>query len=177
MEQWWTTTTICFVHSLLISSIEFHCSCLAHVINLGNVDVMSNITKIATVKNATAIWEYDPTWTDNRVLGGSLDIIATICTLAINVKILFSLKLHVLSHIISTLRFKHLDSISNTFTAPRSVVDFLKPWRYPYMAISVGAQCSRCLTRQINFVRYGLDWTIHDLSRSDVWPNYHIMAW
>ena len=88
---------------------------------------MSHITKIAAVENATAIWEYDPTRTDNRVLGGSLDIIAAIHTLAIKVKILFSLKLHVLSHIISTLRFKHLDSILNTFTAPRSIADFLKP--------------------------------------------------
>ena len=63
----------------------FHHSCLGHVINLGNVDVMGHITKIAAVKNATAIWEYDPTWEDNRVLGGSLDVIAAIHTLAIEV--------------------------------------------------------------------------------------------
>ena len=60
-------------------------SCLGHVINLGNVDVMGHITKIAAVENATAIWEYDPTHEDNRVLGGSLDVIATIRTLAIKV--------------------------------------------------------------------------------------------
>jgi len=88
---------------------------------------MGHITKIAAVENVTAIWEYDPTQADNRVLGGSLDVIATICTLAIKVFILFSLKHHVLSHIISMLRFKHLDSISNTSTAPRSLADFLKP--------------------------------------------------
>ncbi|KIK00082.1 hypothetical protein K443DRAFT_101041, partial [Laccaria amethystina LaAM-08-1] len=35
--------------------------CLGHVVNLGNVDVMGHITKIAAVENATAIWEYDPT--------------------------------------------------------------------------------------------------------------------
>jgi len=29
-------------------------------VNLGNVDVMDHITKIAAVENATAIWEYDP---------------------------------------------------------------------------------------------------------------------
>jgi hypothetical protein len=58
---------------------------LAHVINLGNVDVMSNITKIAAVANATAIWEYDPTHENNRILGGSLDVIAAIRTLAIKV--------------------------------------------------------------------------------------------
>ena len=59
--------------------------CLRHVINLGNVDIMQNITKIATVKNATVIWEYEPTQTDNCVLGGSLDIIMAIRTLAIKV--------------------------------------------------------------------------------------------
>jgi hypothetical protein len=64
----------------------FH-SCLGHVVNLGNIDVMARITKIAAVKNATAIWEYDPTRDDNRVLGGSLDVIAAICTLAIKVSI------------------------------------------------------------------------------------------
>jgi hypothetical protein len=58
---------------------------LGHVINLGNVDVMRQITKTAAVENATAIWEYDPTLNDNRVLGGSLDVIAAIRTLAIKV--------------------------------------------------------------------------------------------
>jgi hypothetical protein len=50
---------------------------------------MGNITKLAAVANATAIWEYDPERTDNRVLGGSLDVIAAIRTLAIKVCILF----------------------------------------------------------------------------------------
>ena len=48
---------------------------------------MTNITKIAAVENATAIREYDPTRNDNRVLGGSLNVIAAIRTLAIKVKI------------------------------------------------------------------------------------------
>ena len=61
--------------------------CLGHVINLGNVDVMQTIMKIAAVENVTAIWEYDPTRPDNRVLGGSLDVIAAIRTLAIKVSI------------------------------------------------------------------------------------------
>jgi hypothetical protein len=64
---------------------HFQHSCLAHVINLGNVDVMSHITKIAAVENSTAIWEYDPTLAGNRVLGGSLNVIAAIRTLAIKV--------------------------------------------------------------------------------------------
>jgi hypothetical protein len=64
---------------------EWSCRCLAHVVNLGNVDVMKNITKIAAIKNATAIWEYNPSLPGNRDLGGFLDIIAAIHTLAINV--------------------------------------------------------------------------------------------
>jgi hypothetical protein len=43
------------------SILYFNGSCLGLVINLRNVDVMGHITKIAAVKNATAIWEYDPT--------------------------------------------------------------------------------------------------------------------
>ena len=46
---------------------------------------MGHVTKIAAVENATAIWEYDPLREDNRVLGGSLDVIAAIRTLAIKV--------------------------------------------------------------------------------------------
>jgi hypothetical protein len=47
---------------------------------------MKHITKIAAVENATAIWEFDPTLEDNRVLGGSLDVISAIRTLTIKVK-------------------------------------------------------------------------------------------
>jgi hypothetical protein len=52
---------------------------------------MKHITKIATVENATAIWEYDPSLQGNRVLGGSLDVIAAIRTLAIKVRTQISL--------------------------------------------------------------------------------------
>jgi hypothetical protein len=53
-------------------------SCLSHVFNLANIDNMDHITKIAAVETATAIWEYDPSLSDNRVLNGSLDVIAAI---------------------------------------------------------------------------------------------------
>jgi hypothetical protein len=46
---------------------------------------MARITKIAAVETTTAIWEYDPMLSDNRVLNGSLDVIAAIRTLAIKV--------------------------------------------------------------------------------------------
>ena len=67
---------------------------MAHVVNLGNVDVMNHITKTAAVENATAIWEYNPTLEGNRVLGGSLDVIAAIRTLAIKVRA--NIYLHIL---------------------------------------------------------------------------------
>ncbi|RDB17317.1 hypothetical protein Hypma_001667 [Hypsizygus marmoreus] len=57
--------------------------CLGHVVNLGNVAVMGHITKIAAVQMTTAIWEYDPTDLDNRVLGGSVDVVVAIRTLSI----------------------------------------------------------------------------------------------
>lgn len=46
---------------------------------------MGHITKIAAIETTTAIWEYDPTLPDNRVLGRSLDVIAAIRTIAIKV--------------------------------------------------------------------------------------------
>jgi hypothetical protein len=47
---------------------------------------MSHITKIAVVQTTNAIWEYDPTDPDNRMLNGRLDVIAVIRTLAIEVQ-------------------------------------------------------------------------------------------
>ena len=60
-------------------------SCFGHVVNIANVAVMGCITKIATVENANAIWEYDPSLPDNRILEGSLDVIAAIRTIAVKV--------------------------------------------------------------------------------------------
>jgi hypothetical protein len=77
--------SILLLLSVDIYSILSICRCLAHVVNLGNVDVMARITKIAAVETTTAIWEYDPSLSDNRVLNGSLDVIAAIRTLAIKV--------------------------------------------------------------------------------------------
>ena len=65
--------------------IQLH-RCLDHVVNLGNVDVMAHITKITVVETTTAIWEYDPSLPDNRMLNSNLDVIAAIRTLAIKVR-------------------------------------------------------------------------------------------
>ena len=59
--------------------------CLEHVINLATVAIMSSITKVVAIKNVQAIWEFDPTLDGNRVLRGSLDVIAVIRTIAIKV--------------------------------------------------------------------------------------------
>ena len=59
------------------------------MVNIANIAVMSHITKIAAIETATAIWEYDPLLPDNRMLGGSLDVIVLVCTIAI--KVLFGL--------------------------------------------------------------------------------------
>jgi hypothetical protein len=58
---------------------------------------MGHITRIAAVENTTAIWEYDPALPDNRVLGGSLDVIASLRTTAIKVS---DLCLHILQLLI-----------------------------------------------------------------------------
>lgn len=63
--------------------------CLGHVVNLSTVAVMNHITKLAVVENTTAIWEYDPSLANNRVLNGSLDVIAAIRTLVIKVSLPF----------------------------------------------------------------------------------------
>ena len=64
MEQQQTTITISTffpypLYYVFISEL-FLISCLGHVVNLRNVDVMTHITKIAVIKNAAAIWEYNP---------------------------------------------------------------------------------------------------------------------
>jgi hypothetical protein len=55
------------------------------VVNLANVAVMGHITKIAVIENTNAIWEYDTELPGNRVLGGSLDVVAALRTLVIKV--------------------------------------------------------------------------------------------
>jgi hypothetical protein len=89
---------------------------LGHVINLGNVNVINCITKITMVENPTAIWEYNLTLDDNHVLGGLLDVIATIWTLAI--KVCANLNEYLPFH-----RSRHQDNESNTFRAPTSGVE------------------------------------------------------
>ncbi len=62
--------------------------CLAHVINLANIDIMAHITRIAMVESKAAIWDYDPGLPSNHISNGGLDVIATIRTLAIKVSLI-----------------------------------------------------------------------------------------
>jgi len=46
---------------------------------------MDRITKIAAVEMTTAIWEYDPSLPNNRVLNSLLDVVTAVQTLTIKV--------------------------------------------------------------------------------------------
>ena len=126
-------------------------SCLGHVVNLGNVDIMARIMKIAAVKNAMTIWGYDPTWDDNHVLGSFLDVIMAIRTLAIKVSISWLSKFTSNSYMC---RSKHLNNASNISEVSKSNLAFLKHSRSLYTAMFTGEWHSRCLTRQTNFDKY-----------------------
>ena len=81
----------CILFPLFIPAwdLGFVFSCFGHVVNIANVAVMSCVTQIAAIENATAIWEYDPSLPGNRILGGSLDVIAAIRTIAVKVSVAY----------------------------------------------------------------------------------------
>ncbi|KAF9235989.1 hypothetical protein BU15DRAFT_50670, partial [Melanogaster broomeanus] len=58
--------------------IQHHLPCLTHVLNLGIIEIMSFITKMGSLETATAIWEFDPTLPNNRMLNGSLNAVSAI---------------------------------------------------------------------------------------------------
>src|SRR5271168_2723730 len=120
-------------------------SCLGHVVNLAEVDVMNHITKLAAVETSTAIWEYDPSLPDNRVLNGSLDIIAAIRTIAIKVCFFFKRLQCSLNSIIH--RFSHLVNTSKNFKGCKLNVAFMTHSKFHFTAMFGGycpshAQCS-----------------------------------
>ena len=128
--------------------------CLEHVINLANVAVMGHITKIAVVENSNAIWEYDPELPGNRVLGGSLDVVAALRTLRVVVKVCLST--------IKPVDFKILD-IFDRFNPPDSASSILKNCslnarstphsRFRSTAIHDGAQHIRCSIVHTTYAR------------------------
>lgn len=46
---------------------------------------MTEVTQVGIIESKQAIWDYDPTLEENRVVSGGLDVIAVIRTLAIKV--------------------------------------------------------------------------------------------
>jgi hypothetical protein len=60
--------------------------CLAHVVNLGLMAFMSIVTWLSTIETTMAIWDYDPTLPQNRILEGSIDVVATLRTLIIKIQ-------------------------------------------------------------------------------------------
>src|SRR5713226_429320 len=117
-------------------------SCLEHIVNLANVDVMGHITKIATVKNATAIWEYDPDLYGNHVLGGSLDVIAAVRTIAIKVSFLFFVSILSLKHTFT--RSRPLGSELNTLKNFKSTARLTNHSRFPFTVMSGGVLPTTC---------------------------------
>jgi hypothetical protein len=111
---------------------------------------MSHVTKIAAVETATAIWEYDPSLEDNRVLNGSLDVISAIRTLAIKVSMFLLLLIKLITHrrssrqasVLSIFRGSKLNAVSSI----RS--------RSPFMETHVGAAPMACSIAPINCDRY-----------------------
>jgi hypothetical protein len=79
-------TTLHSNHIYCFSTEQNRLPCLAHVVNLAIADFMSVITKIAHMETTTAIWEFDPMLPLNQILGDSLDVVAAIWTLAINIQ-------------------------------------------------------------------------------------------
>ena len=133
---------------------------MGHVVNLGNVAVMKHITKIAVLENSTSIWEYDPSRDDNHVLGGSLDVIAAIRTLAIKVRFKI-LSLASLNIYLIIIRSRHQDSVLRNSRTRKIDADFLWHWRSPSTVIFVGDLPLKCLTRPIRFARYFLSYLFY----------------
>ncbi len=124
--------------------------CLEHVINLVNVDVMGHITKIAAVENTTAIWEYNPDLFDNRMLGGSLDVIAAVCTIAIKVAFFF-VSILLLKH--TFVRYRLLGSESNTLRNFKSIARSVNCSRFPFTVMSGGVLLIACWTAHLSYAR------------------------
>lgn len=69
-----------------ITDTNLYCRCLSHVLNIGTGDAMTQITQKAAFETSQAIWEYDPSIPECRVLGNSLDVIAALRTLSTKIQ-------------------------------------------------------------------------------------------
>jgi hypothetical protein len=119
-------------------------SCFGHVVNIANVAVMGRVTQIAAIENTTAIWEYDPSLPGNWILGGSLDVIAAIRTIAVKVSLPFFTNMK-FSYVVA-LRFKHLGNGSNTSRNSSCSANSPSPLGFHSTATFDGAQHMACLS-------------------------------
>lgn len=119
------------------NTLQHRLPCLAHVVNLGVVAIMSVITRIANVETTTAIWEFDPNDHNNHVLGNSLDVVAAVRTIAIKVSLVFLCPFILLIY--------YADSVF--WTADRLFRDAskeLRPGEYPQDSITQQCQVGHC---------------------------------
>ena len=83
-------TTCNYIKQALISqkiNANQHClPCLTHIVNLAITEFMNVVMKITHVETTVAIWEFNPTLTQNQVLGSALDIVAVVQVLAIKIQ-------------------------------------------------------------------------------------------
>ena len=86
-------TTCNYIEQTLVSQCiysfnanQHHLPCLPHIINLAITDLMNIGTKIAHVETTTTIWEFDPTLSQNQVLGNALNVVAVIQMLIIKIQ-------------------------------------------------------------------------------------------
>lgn len=112
---------------------------------------MGHITKIAAIESATTIWEYDPALTDNRVLGGSLDVIASIRTIVIKVSREHFESVYCIDHFI---RYKPLVNKSNISKSFKFSVRSLIHSESPSIVMFDGDQHIICLIAHISYARY-----------------------
>jgi hypothetical protein len=120
------------------------------VVNIANVAVMSHITRIPALENATAIWEYDPASPGNHVLGGSLDVIASIQTIAIKVSDFLNVSTYSSFFFI---RYRPLVSESNISKKFKFNARSPSPSKFPSIATFDGGQLILCLIARMHYAR------------------------
>lgn len=111
---------------------------------------MTHVTKIAAVETATAIWEYDPSLPDNRVLNGSLDVIAAIRTLAIKVRCTY----YPSHNSLTCYRFSHLGSVSKRSKSFKLNAAFNTHSKYRFTAMFGGVLPIACSVYPTKSARY-----------------------
>jgi hypothetical protein len=102
--------------------------------------IMGHITKIAAIKNSSAIWEYDLELPGNHVLGGSLDMVAAILTLAVKVCIWIP-KCSESDQISFIIRFNHQDNTLSIYRSCRLNARSWLHWRFHWCRGTCSSGC------------------------------------